>query len=348
MSKKDKLELNWDREIMEKCPILYRMRNASMMETCMCWGFSCNEGWKDPLWKASCALEALNMQYWPKYKVRIQAAQLKEKFGTLRFYYDIVKDGAWYKRIPHDFFEKIYRKLQRVNYKYKQVQDVAPFTEHIVEELKTKEAYVREKHSAEHISNVRVEEKDGKWFKYTDLENYGKWHHEPTKHKMLYRLKDFIWKLVIKLDSYGEEWSAEQQVISKLMQDRADEIIRQAEDECYDKCEDCGADIGKNGYRKRCETAGWIRYICEDCAKKHKGSYYMEGAYYEDGKLVKTKEELDKEKVEIDAKWKAREDQNKAEDAEFEKELAAAREEDIKAGRTIEHITTEILNSESM
>ena len=132
MSKKDKLELSWDREIMEKCPILYKMRNASMMETCICLGFSCSEGWKDPLWKASCALEALNMQYWPKYKVRIQAAQLKEKFGTLCFYYDIVKDGAWYKRIPHDFFEKIYRKLQLVNYKYKQVQDVAPFTDHKV------------------------------------------------------------------------------------------------------------------------------------------------------------------------------------------------------------------------
>ena len=335
MKEKTDKVLKWDRELMAKCPILYRMRNASTMETCICYGFECGFVWKDPLWKASCALEALNMQYWPKYHVRIQAAQVKEKFGTLRFYYDIVKDGAWYKRIPHDFFEKIYRKLQRVNYKYKQVQDVAPFTEHIVEELKTKEAYVREKHSAEHISNVRVEEKDGKWFKYTDLENYGKWHHEPTKHKMLCKLKAFIWKLVIKLDSYSEKWSAEQQVISKLMQDKADEIIRQAEDECYDKCEDCGADIGKNGYRKRCETAGWIRYICEDCAKKHKGSYYMEGAYYKDGELMKTKEELDKEKAEIDAKWKAREEQYEAEDAEFEKELAAAREEDIRAGRTV-------------
>ena len=333
MSKKDKLELSWDREIMEKCPILYRMRNASMMETCMCWGFSCNEGWKEPLWKASCALEALNMQYWPKYKVRIQAAQLKEKFGTLRFYYDIVKDGAWFKRIPHDFFEKIYRKLQRVNYKYKKVQDVAPFTEHIVEELKTKEAYVREKHSAEHIANVRVEEKDGKWFKYTDLENYGKWHHEPTKHKMLCKMKDLIWKLVIKFDSYGENWSAEQQVIGKLMQDRADEIIRRAEDECYDTCEDCGANIGKHGYNKRCETAGWIRYICDDCAEKIEGTYYMDGGLYKQGKCIKTKEQLDVERKEADAKYEANREKYKAEDEAFKKELEEARAEDIKAGR---------------
>ena len=61
----------------------------------------------------------------------------------------------------------------------------------------------------------------------------------------------------------------------------------------------------------------------------------MEGAYYEDGKLVKTKEERDKEKAELEAKWKAREEQHKAEDAEFEKELQTAREEDIKAGRTV-------------
>ena len=329
--------MNWDFEIIKKCPLTYIGVNETIQESLIPFGFECGKGWKEPLWKASCAIEVLNLTYWPKYRVRIKACQVKEKFGELRWYYDIVKDGAWYKRIPHDFFEKIYRKLQRVNYKYKQVQDVAPFTEHIVEELKTKEAYVREKHSAKHISNVRVEEKDGKWFKYTDLENYGKWHSEPTKHKMLCNLKAFIWKLVIKLDSYGEKWSTEQQVIGKLMQDKADEIIRQAEDECYDKCEDCGADIGKNGYRKRCETAGWIRYICEDCAKKHKGSYYMEGAYYKDGKLMKTKEELDKEKAEIDAKWKAREEQYEAEDAEFEKELAAAREEDIRAGRTVKH-----------
>ena len=333
MSKKDKLELSWDREIMEKCPILYRMRNASMMETCMCFGFECESGWKDPLWKASCALEALNMQYLPKYHVRIQATQVKEKFGTLRFYYDIVKDGAWYKHIPHDFFEKIYRKLQRVNYKYKKVQDVAPFTEHIVEELKTKEAYVREKHSAEHISNVRVEEKDGKWFKYTDLENYGKWHHEPTKHKMLCKLKDLIWKLVIKLDSYGDKWSAEQQVIGKLMQDRADEIIRRAEDECYDTCEDCGANIGKHGYNKRCETSGWIRYICDDCAEKIEGTYYMDGGLYEQGKCIKTKEQLDIERKEAEAKYEANREKYKAEDEAFKKELEEARAEDIKAGR---------------
>lgn len=333
--KKDKTELSWDRELMAKCPILYCMRNASMMETCMCWGFECNESWKEPLWKASCALEELNLRYWPKFKVRIQACQVKSKYAGLRFYYDIVKDGAWYKRIPHDFFEKIYRKLQAVKYKYKEVQDIAPFIEHRVEELKTKEAYVREKHSAEHISNVRVEEKDGKWFKYTDLENRGKWHSEPTKHKLLYKLKDCIWKLVIMLDSYGEEWTNKQLVIGRFMRDQADNIIRQAEDECYDLCEECGANIGKNGYRERCETSGRISYICDECAKKHKGGYYMKGAYYEDGKLVKTKEELDKEKVELDAKWKAREEQYKAEDAAFEKELEEARTEDIKAGRTI-------------
>lgn len=31
MKEKTDKELSWDREIMEKCPILYKMRNASMM-----------------------------------------------------------------------------------------------------------------------------------------------------------------------------------------------------------------------------------------------------------------------------------------------------------------------------
>lgn len=58
-------------------PKLYAQRNMPASQTCMCWGFP-GDGWFGLLLEASVALEALNL--------RIQAVQVKEKFGTLRFY----------------------------------------------------------------------------------------------------------------------------------------------------------------------------------------------------------------------------------------------------------------------
>lgn len=117
------------------------------------------------------------------------------------------------------------------------------------------------------------------------------------------------------------------------MQTEADKLIRDAEDACHDTCEDCGTNIGKNGWDKRCETAGWIKYVCEDCAKKIGGGYYMDDAYFEDGKCIETKEERKKKRAEKKAKYEATKQKFKEEDDAFEKELQAAREEDIKAGR---------------
>ena len=328
-----KKELSWDFEIIKKCSMLYCGVDKSIQESLIPFGFECGEGWKEPLWSLSAKLEALNMQYWPKYHVRIQAVQVKEKFGTLRFYYDIVKDSSWYKRIPYNFFYKLNRKLKHIKYDCKQVQDEAPHVEHKVEELKTKEEYVKEKHYAKNISNVAVEEKDGKWFKHTDLKHNGKWHYEPTKHKLLYKMLGLTQRLAVKFDSYGEKWSDQQSVIGRLMQDEADRLVRIAEDECYDRCETCGHNIGKDGFSKRCETSGWIRYICDDCAKKLDGIYYMDGNAYEKGKCIKTKEQIDAERKEADAKYKANREKYKAEDDAFKKEIEAAREEDIKAGR---------------
>jgi len=58
-------------------PKLYAQRNMPMSQTCMCWGFP-GDGWFGLLLEASLALEALDL--------RIEAVQVKEKFGTLRFY----------------------------------------------------------------------------------------------------------------------------------------------------------------------------------------------------------------------------------------------------------------------
>jgi hypothetical protein len=64
-------------------------RNKPMQETCMCWGFECGDGWFQILNQLMG-----NIQHHIDWKNRtaevvpqVVLEQVKEKFGTLRFYY---------------------------------------------------------------------------------------------------------------------------------------------------------------------------------------------------------------------------------------------------------------------
>lgn len=112
-----------DKQLCEKFPDIFKNRNAPMNQTCMCWGFSCGDGWY-PILEAMCyqiqghinnrldqikwatqwneelarAKEDDELDDWPSWKSKeereipepvtpVVAIQVKEKFGTLRFYY---------------------------------------------------------------------------------------------------------------------------------------------------------------------------------------------------------------------------------------------------------------------
>lgn len=79
-----------DKLLCEKYPKLFRDRNASEQVTCMCWGLAVGDGWFNILDKL-CG----NIQSHIDWKERqdpgscpqVILEQVKEKFGTLRFYY---------------------------------------------------------------------------------------------------------------------------------------------------------------------------------------------------------------------------------------------------------------------
>lgn len=82
---------------MSRFPILFQERKKSMQETCMCWGIECPKGWWHILEQLCTVLEFHNMEFKDKCGVAIVADQVKEKFGTLRFYYtirNVDKDGV--------------------------------------------------------------------------------------------------------------------------------------------------------------------------------------------------------------------------------------------------------------
>lgn len=93
-----------DKALCEKYPKIFKMRNASMSETAMCWGFDCGDGWYGII-DAACS----NIQSHIKWKRKSEpfasmteeefdeihqpvAVQVKEKFGGLRFYADNCDD----------------------------------------------------------------------------------------------------------------------------------------------------------------------------------------------------------------------------------------------------------------
>ena len=94
-----------DKLLCERYPKMMVNRNKPMQETCMCWGFDCGDGWFNILdqlmgniqhhidWNNK-NFEKGYTQY--KQVPQVTLDQVKEKFGTLRFYYtggDDVIDG---------------------------------------------------------------------------------------------------------------------------------------------------------------------------------------------------------------------------------------------------------------
>jgi len=94
-----------DELLCTKYPKMMVNRNKNMQETCMCWGFECGDGWFNILDQLMSNIQHhidWNNQNFDKgYKQYKQVAQVtldqvKEKFGTLRFYYsggDDIIDG---------------------------------------------------------------------------------------------------------------------------------------------------------------------------------------------------------------------------------------------------------------
>jgi len=96
-----------DKKLVEKYPKLFANRYGNVMETAMCWGFECGDGWYNILdvlcsniqhhidWKErqhNCAIEYNQKTTGEHRKVpdlvaQVTVDQVKEKFGSLRFYY---------------------------------------------------------------------------------------------------------------------------------------------------------------------------------------------------------------------------------------------------------------------
>jgi hypothetical protein len=70
-------------------PKIFAERNLPMIETCMCWGFDCGDGWFQII-NQLCNNIQHRLDWVNRDSVvvaQVVVEQVKEKFGTLRFYY---------------------------------------------------------------------------------------------------------------------------------------------------------------------------------------------------------------------------------------------------------------------
>lgn len=90
-------EENWKTKLVKKYPKLYRDYGGDPRKTCMAWGFEVNDGWQTILEELSAKITELDPDG------HVVAAQVKEKFGGLRFY--ITFDNS--ADMPDDLFDKV-------------------------------------------------------------------------------------------------------------------------------------------------------------------------------------------------------------------------------------------------
>lgn len=70
-------------KLFKKYPKIFRQKDLPKEETCMCWGIECPDEWYDPIFH----LCEFIQNYVDTHHVKqVEAVQIKEKFGKLRFY----------------------------------------------------------------------------------------------------------------------------------------------------------------------------------------------------------------------------------------------------------------------
>jgi len=90
-----------EKKLFEKYPKIFRQKDLDMKQTCMCWGIEHGDGWYTLIDQLCKAIQSyIDGNPW-NIDMQIEATQVKEKFGELRFYYD------WRKAEPHEDHKRI-------------------------------------------------------------------------------------------------------------------------------------------------------------------------------------------------------------------------------------------------
>ncbi len=91
------MKVELQNKLFETYPKIFRQKDLSMQHTAMCWGICCGDGWYNIIDVLCHNIQSRVVSRGED--VSVEATQVKEKFGGLRFYYnggDDLIDGMVY------------------------------------------------------------------------------------------------------------------------------------------------------------------------------------------------------------------------------------------------------------
>lgn len=218
-------------------------------------------GWIYPVKEMAYAVEALNILY-KKHRICAVFDQVKEKYADFRGYYSIdIADTLPYKILMWPL-ERLQELLGKVECEVKNVEVVASHDE---------EVWVERDPKAESDAAVVVEV-DGKKLERHVVHVPSRWESLPTKHKLVYKLKCLVNKLLVwqssKL-SFLNKLSREDEVLRERFDTQVEELVGKCEEKCREYCIRCGAQLDEK--RNYYSTKGWYTYVCRECARLTRG-----------------------------------------------------------------------------
>jgi hypothetical protein len=252
----------------KQCSILYS-------EPC---SWAINYGWYDLVRNFSLECENIHILYYEKYRYRIILEQIKEKYGSLRIYFTIIKDPPKLINCILKVFKKIelYLSPSTNDYNMKKICDEQPHK-------KITFSKIDKKYSDDmfnkivNVSDVNIK---------TDIvQCMGKYHYVPQKAKFKYHLYNWFNKLIFKIEGLFQK-SSKDDVVYDIIYSKVQDLILDYERRSQNICEQCGFEVGKK-YSKKCVTSGWITILCEQCAKKSNREYYIGKTKYLNGNKLK-------------------------------------------------------------
>ena len=79
------MKLELQNKLFDKYPKIFRQKDLPMTQTCLCWGIETGDGW---YWLIDNLCSQLQWDTDKNSYPQVEATQVKEKYGTLRFYYN--------------------------------------------------------------------------------------------------------------------------------------------------------------------------------------------------------------------------------------------------------------------
>lgn len=249
-----------------------------------CW--ECGTGWTDALAKLSYKIECANRLFSRNFRVHAEADQVKEKFGELCFYYTVHRDAPPVIARLCGFLRKSADViLRKADFRMKYIT-IKPATVTI----KCKELPPPFPPKDPMYVGKLLEAPDGFRCLLNEVHQNKISKRVPTRLRTLWYIANACRKTESWLLGLYSANLNRQAVGAEALEDFVEKVVKEAEDACYSTCEECGNSIGTD-YSPRCETLGWITYICERCAKKRGGKYRKGDGIYKDGEFIETVKE---------------------------------------------------------